>query len=224
MPIGGMAQGANCGAPERRGPCSRRPPRLPKMKNLTDIAGEKFQASVWSEGYSFGGSRNEDSFALVNGERIVGILVIGKRSGALDTHHRQERIQSRQILRERLVEIILTRGKIFTTYQLIFGILLLRIMSSVILINIIIDRILSKLRMQLARLSVQTKSAIIVNSLRNVRRLLNLRYETTATDGMYTSGRKEKHIPGIDLKPGENIGDGVVPDPLHILLGGDFLG
>ena len=94
MPIGGMAQGANCGAPERRGPCSRRPPRLPKMKNLTDIAGEKFQASVGSEGHSFGGGRNEDSFALVNGESIVGILVIGKHSGALDTHHHQERIQS----------------------------------------------------------------------------------------------------------------------------------
>ena len=160
----------------------------------------------------------------MNGERIVGIFVISERTGALDTHHHQERIQSRQILSERLVEIILARREIPATYQLIFSILLLRIMSPVIRINIIIDSILRKLRMQLARLSVQTKSAIIVNPIRNVRRLLNLRYETTATDGMYTAGRKEKHIPGIDLKPGENIGDGVVPDPLDILLWGDFLG
>ena len=77
--------------------------------------------------------------------------------------------------------------------------------------------------MKLTRLSVETETAIVVDSVCNVRSLLDFCYETACSDGVDASCREEENITGLHLEIGKNISNGVVLHSLHILLWSNLL-
>ena len=77
--------------------------------------------------------------------------------------------------------------------------------------------------MKLTRLSVETETAIVVDSVGDVGSLLDFSDETACSYGVDASCREEENITGLHLEIGKNISNGVVLHSLHILLWSNLL-
>ena len=93
----------------------------------------------------------------------------------------------------------------------------------VIFIHLVINRILRLLRVQLARLAVQSGTVVIVDAVGDVGGLLDLRQEAAAADGMDAAGGQEEDVAGSDGMLRQHLGDAVFRHQADVVVGGDPL-
>ena len=72
--------------------------------------------------------------------------------------------------------------------------------------------------MEFPRIAVKPEAAVVVNSVGNVRGLLDFSYEASCSDGVDAACRQEEHVSRLHLEIGEGIGDGIVLHHRHIFL------
>ena len=77
--------------------------------------------------------------------------------------------------------------------------------------------------MQLAGLAVLAHSAVIVDTVRHVRSLLDFGDERPCANGVHAPRRQEEEVAGLHGVVAQHVGQGVVRHAALVLLGGDLL-
>ena len=77
--------------------------------------------------------------------------------------------------------------------------------------------------MQFAIVAVFVSALVVVDTVGDIRGLLDLSHETACTDGMDTTSGDKEHVALVDIVTGQGIGDGVVFYHLRILFRGNLL-
>ena len=57
---------------------------------LPDVAGDELHAGRRGEGDTFGGGGDQDGLALMEGEGVVLVFMVGQGAAAFDAHYYQE--------------------------------------------------------------------------------------------------------------------------------------
>lgn len=91
------------------------------------------------------------------------------------------------------------------------------IMGTIVGQHGVVDSVLRQLGVQFARFPVRTRTAVVVDTIRDVRSLLYLRHERSGADSMNTAGRQEKQIARSDGIVAQGIGQRMVCDLPFIL-------
>lgn len=193
---------------------------------LLDTTGETGHRGVGTEPDAGGGGGDENGLALTEGHDVLlaVILMVNKAAASGDAHHDHKRVQFREILGARLVQVEERGGEVLAADQFGLGVLDAGIFSPVVRVDIVVDGLLGLLDVQFAGLSVKTQATIVIDPVGQVGCLLDLGDEGPGPDGVDAAGREEEHIAGSDPVACKHVGDGVFVDSLLIFIGSDPLG
>ena len=108
---------------------------------LLDATGETGHRGVGTELDAGGGGGDENGLALTEGHDVLlaVILMVNKAAASGDAHHDHKRVQFREILGARLVQVEERGGEVLAADQFGLGVLDAGIFSPVVRVDIVVD-------------------------------------------------------------------------------------
>ena len=150
-------------------------------------------------------------------------FVVGDDCAAFYADYYEERIQSLEVKVIFFVKVIEGCGEIVAVHENILLVLVLLVAGLVVRIYLVVDGILCKFSVELARLAVEAEASEVVDSVGDVGCLLDFGDERAGADAVDAACRQEEHVSRLEAEVFKDIGDCVVVDSLHIFFRGDGL-
>ena len=94
-------------------------------------------------------------------------------------------------------------------------------MSKIIWLHGEIDGLCRQVGMQFTWFAIQSQSAIIIDTVGYIRRLLNFCQPDATTYGVHPASRQIKHVAWFHRMGCQHLGDGTIGHTLAVFLGGD---
>ena len=155
--------------------------------HLLDAAGQHFELPFGDDAERLHGSRKQYRLALMDRHFVA--AVVSDHAFAFDADHNDERVERRVVERQRSGQVAERRGEVGTRHQFRFAVLHLFVLGAVVGQHGVVDGALRQLGVQFAGIAVGVLAIEVVDTVGDVRSLLNLGDERARADTclLYTS-------------------------------------